>query len=108
VVKATGLSNNNPLHRLVGVAVIDGDWFSVTVGVARGTLAQETIKNIPMNEINESVKGRSLRDSIVAPLIADIKRAFTKSGKKRGASYCEGSFLMLIITPVKMITMVLF
>ena len=60
----------------VGVAVIDG--LSVAVGFTCVALAQETIKNIPMIAITGNAKGRDLRDSMFAPLKADMRM-----GKKR-------------------------
>ena len=89
VVKATGLSNSNPFHKLVGVVVIDG--LSVAVGAACVALPQEMAKNIPMIEIIESAKRRDLRDFMVAPLKAFIGRA-SRSQEKSGPSDVTGSF----------------
>ena len=71
VVKATGLLDSNPLHMLVGVVVTNE--LSTAVGAACVALVQETIKKIPMIAMTGSAKGICLRDSIVAPLTADIR-----------------------------------
>ena len=93
VVKATGLSNSNPFHRLVGVAVFAGNGFSVAGGVACTVLAHETIKNILMIAMTGNATGSGFCDSMVAPLTDNIKESIHEIRKETGTSLCEGSFL---------------